>query len=139
MKKECIVKTKNIDGHAIIHRVVFLFILLMCCGGRMSSARDVRVSDWRFSIALENVSMVRVFDEIERKSGFVFAWSCDIDNEIHRKVSIHVSNVPINAVMEILLADSGLTYRKLDRQIVVCRCRKEAGQPAVCKADSIRQ
>lgn len=39
----------------------------------MSSARDVRVSDWRFSIALENVSMIRVFDEIERKSGFVFA------------------------------------------------------------------
>ena len=59
--------------------------------------------------------MIRIFDEIEQKSDFVFAWSCDIDNEIHEEISICVTEEPIQKVMEKVLKGSGLVYQRLDR------------------------
>ena len=64
----------------------------------------------------------------------VFAWSCDIDNEIHEEISICVTEEPIQKVMEKVLKGSGLVYQRLDRQIVVYRL---LGHNA-CRVDSVR-
>lgn len=121
MKKKCIVQTKNIDDRGRIQRVVFAFILFACSSMPISSAKKVIVDEWRFSLDMKHAAMIKVFDEIEKKSDFVFAWSCDVDAEIHRDISIHVSGAPISSIMEILLEDTDLTYRRLEKQIVIYR------------------
>ena len=127
MKRERIVRTENIDRQRIKYRVLFGFIFIMCCNGAALPSEDGKLPAWRFSFSL-------IFDEIEQKSDFVFAWSCDIDNEIHEEISICVTEEPIQKVMEKVLKGSGLVYQRLDRQIVVYRL---LGHNA-CRVDSVR-
>lgn len=97
-------------------------ILLIFCGGGVSPALDDREKpDWIFTLDLYEVAMMSVFKEVEKTSGYVFAWPADVQTDIRKPVSIHVKGVSIAVVMEHLLKDSGLAYRVLDRQIVVFR------------------
>ena len=107
-----------------IHRGVSLLILLICSGSRVFSAGGIAVQEWKFSLDMHDVAMVRVFDAVEKSSDFVFAWDSDIRNDIRRQVTIHVSNAPIHVVMDRVLDKSGLTYRRLDKQIVVYKIRR---------------
>lgn len=100
MKRERIVRTENIDRQRIKYRVLFGFIFIMCCNGAALPSEDGKMPDWKFSFSLKRIPMIRIFDEIEQKSDFVFAWSCDIDNEIHEEISICVTEEPIQKVME---------------------------------------
>ena len=103
MKRERIVRTENIDRQRIKYRVLFGFIFIMCCNGAALPSEDGKMPDWKFSFSLKRIPMIRIFDEIEQKSDFVFAWSCDIDNEIHEEISICVTEEPIQKVMEKVL------------------------------------
>ena len=126
MKRERIVRTENIDRQRIKYRVLFGFIFIMCCNGAALPSEDGKMPDWKFSFSLKRIPMIRIFDEIEKKSDFVFAWSCEI--------SICVTEEPIQKVMEKVLKGSGLVYQRLDRQIVVYRL---LGHNA-CRVDSVR-
>lgn len=97
-------------------------ILLIFCDGEASPALSSgEKPDWIFTLDLYEVAMVSVFKEVERTSGYVFAWPAELHADIHKSVSIHVKGVSITVVMEHLLKNSGLTYRVLDRQVVVFR------------------
>lgn len=110
------------DSQGGIHRVVFLMILLIFCGGEVSPALNGEEKpDWIFTLDLYEVAIVTVFKEVEKTSDYVFAWPADVSADIHKPVNIHVKGVSITVVMERLLQDSGLAYRVLDRQIVVFR------------------
>lgn len=118
------------DTQVGIHRVVFLMILLIFCGGGASPALDDREKpDWIFTLDLYEVAITSVFKEVEKSSGYVFAWAADVSADIHKPVSIRVKGVSIAVVMNCLLRDTGLAYRVLDRQIVVFRL-KELDRPA---------
>lgn len=108
-----------------IHRGVSLFVLLICSGDGGLSAGDAAAAEWQFSFDMHNVAIVRVFDAVEKRSDFVFAWDSDIADAIGRQVTIRVSNAPLNVVMERVLNHSGLTYRRVDRQIVVYKDPKQ--------------
>ena len=138
MKRERIVRTENIDKQRIKYRVLFGFIFIMCCNGAALSSEDVKMPDWKFSFNLKRVPIIRVFDEIEQKSDFVFAWACDIDTEIHKEISICVSEEPIQRVMEKVLEGSGLVFQRLDRQIVVYRLSEHNACRATVRKDSVR-
>ena len=113
------------DSQVRMHRVVFSIILLIFCSDGASPAPDRgEKPDWIFTLDLHEVAIVSVFKEVEKASGYVFAWPADVHTDIHKPVSIHVKGVSIAMVMNLLLKDSGLTYRVLDRQIVVFRLRK---------------
>lgn len=138
MKRERIVRTENIDKQRIKYRVLFGFIFIMCCNGAALSSEDVKMPDWKFSFNLKRVPIIRVFDEIEQKSDCVFAWACDIDTEIHKEISICVSEEPIQRVMEKVLEGSGLVFQRLDRQIVVYRLSEHNACRATVRKDSVR-
>lgn len=97
-------------------------ILLIFCGDEASPAlHSGEKPDWIFTLDLYEVAIVTVFKEVEKTSDYVFAWPADVSADIHKPVNIHVKGVSITVVMERLLKDSGLTYRVLDRQIIVFR------------------
>ena len=73
MKRERIVRTENIDRQRIKYRVLFGFIFIMCCNGAALPSEDGKMPDWKFSFSLKRIPMIRIFDEIEQKSDFVFA------------------------------------------------------------------
>lgn len=104
-----------------IHRVVSLLILLICGGTRALSVTDVAAVEWKFSLDMHHVAIAKVFDAVEKQSDFVFAWDSDVKSDISRQVTIRVSDAPINVVMDRVLRNTGLTYRRLDKQIVVYR------------------
>lgn len=97
-------------------------ILLIFCSGEASPAlNEEEKPDWIFTLDLYEVAMVSVFKEVEKASDYVFAWPADVSADIQKPVSIRVKGVSIAVVMDRLLKDSGLTYRVLDRQVVVFR------------------
>lgn len=97
-------------------------ILLIFCGDEASPAlHSGEKPDWIFTLDLHEVAMVSVFKEVEKTSGYVFAWPADVSADIRKPVSICVRDVSIAVVMNLLLKDSGLAYRVLDRQIIVFR------------------
>ena len=94
MKRERIVRTENIDKQRIKYRVLFGFIFIMFFNVTSLSSEDVKMPDWKFSFNLKRVPIIRVFDEIEQKSDFVFAWACEKDTELHKEISNCVSEAP---------------------------------------------
>lgn len=119
MKKKNVEETKNSRKMSAIHRVVSLLILLICGGTGVLPAGNAGLVEWKFSFHMHDVAIVKVFDAVEKKSDFVFAWDSDVKNDICKPVTVHVSDASINVVMDRVLLDSGLTYRRLDKQIVV--------------------
>ena len=99
--------------------VLFSF---MCCNGAALPSEDGQDAGWKFSFSLKRIPMIRIFDEIEQKSDFVFAWSCDIDNEIHEEISICVTEEPIQKVMEKVLKDRDLFIRDSTGKLLFIVC-----------------
>lgn len=117
------------DRQERVHRVAFLLILLIFCGGKLSPASVGREKpDCKFTFELCEVAMVSVFKEVEKASDYVFAWPADVSADIHKPVSVRVKGAPLSVVMECILHGSGLTYRVLDRQVVVFRASAVQGR-----------
>lgn len=109
------------DSQGGMHRVVLLIILLIFCESKASPVPNAEARDRKFTLDLCDVAIVKVFKEMEKASDYVFAWPVAVNADIHKQVSIRVKGVSLAVVMEHLLADTGLTYRLLDKQIVIYR------------------
>ncbi|MEO9145513.1 MAG: TonB-dependent receptor plug domain-containing protein, partial [Ginsengibacter sp.] len=72
----------------------------------------------KITISEKNVSIERVFKEIEKQSGYVFWYESDLLNP-DLKISISVENVGIDQVLNVCLKGQPLTYTILGKTIVL--------------------
>jgi len=92
------------------------FIILSICLFQLSAS--VYSQNGRFTIEIKNTTMRELFKEIEQQSQFRFFYN-DLLINIDQEVSIDVKDKRINEILDMVLANSGITYRILDNQLIV--------------------
>jgi len=78
-----------------------------------------------FTFHSNSISIKEVCREIERNSDFIFVFSDNSEKKLDRKISLAASSEEITEVLKTMLSNTGLTYRILDKQIVIYESRKE--------------
>ena len=92
------------------------FIISFVCLFQLSAT--VYSQNGLFTIETNNTTMRKLFQEIEQQSTFRFFYN-DILIDIDQYVSIDVSDKTIDELLDIVLENSGITYRILDNRLIV--------------------
>jgi hypothetical protein len=108
-KREC--SASNCAAYSIIKYLLMmkLTILLICTLSLQSFATNGFGQD-NITLRLDNATLRKAFREIEKQSSFRFVYNEEVvPND--QKVSIHVEEQPLNAVMKKLLATTWSLFR----------------------------
>ena len=71
------------------------------------------------TLRLNSVSLVQLFDAIESQNGYSFIWDEKINSKLQHRVSVDVVKVPIEQVLSSKLAGTGLTFKIIEKQVVI--------------------
>ncbi|RNC67126.1 SusC/RagA family TonB-linked outer membrane protein [Proteiniphilum sp. X52] len=71
------------------------------------------------SLNLKATTIKEACKEIEKQTGFVFVFADNTEAATVKKVDIQVNNESITAIMDKLLSNTDLTYKILDKQVVI--------------------
>ncbi|MCW0483111.1 TonB-dependent receptor [Gaoshiqia sediminis] len=94
-----------------------LTLLLIMLTVFSSLAADLYSQNTKLSLEYQNEKIVTVLREIEDKSEFRFFFNEEID--VNSKVSIDVSNAPIQTVMDEIFRDKNVNYEIIGRQVIL--------------------
>jgi TonB-dependent SusC/RagA subfamily outer membrane receptor len=92
---------------------LFLIVSLFQLQATESYAQKTKVS-----LTMENVSIEKVLDRIESLTEFKFIYK-DNDVDYQRKVTVNVKNKQIRFILETLFAGSNVTYKVVEKQIIL--------------------
>lgn len=95
-----------------------LFILLTCCFTLSLSANGLAQSE-RVSLNLKNVSVQKLFDEIQRQTNLYFLFNIEQIEQLG-KVSLRVDNETVESVLRSVFKGSALTFA-FDGDMIVVR------------------
>jgi len=105
--------------NAVRRYTLFLFLLLWICipGWAQEGLGSMLV------LNMDQVSLREVFDEIEVQTGLTFSYSNRIVDD-RKELSVHVDHRPADLVLQEILAEQGLVFRLVEKQIVIRKDRK---------------
>ena len=109
------------DNGGLFHlfRITFLFLLATIGFIRPVSAQTAEAAK-TITLNVQNRPIKEVLTLIERQSDYIFVYYDNI-LDIHRKVTLKVTNQPISAVLKQLFAGTDNTWKLSGRQIVIGR------------------
>ncbi|MDO5524298.1 MAG: TonB-dependent receptor plug domain-containing protein, partial [Bacteroidia bacterium] len=94
---------------------ITLFFLF--CGVLFMQASDSFAQEFTFN--LKSASIKEVCREIERNSDFIFVFSDNSEKMIDKKVNVDANAKDVSEILDVIFSNTGLTYKVLDKQIVV--------------------
>lgn len=117
----------SIDGKKAINNLkhclkimrITLFFLFFCI--LFSSASNSYSQEFTFD--LKSAPIREVCKQIEKESDFIFVFSDNSEKLIDKKVNIEAYSKNVTEILDEVLSNTGLTYRILDKQIVVYELR----------------
>ncbi|MFA7584278.1 MAG: SusC/RagA family TonB-linked outer membrane protein, partial [Proteiniphilum sp.] len=92
-----------------------------------------------FNFNLRSTSIREVCREIEQNSDYIFVFSDNSEKMINKKIDLKAESENVADLLHNLLSDTGLTYKILDKQIVVYALKEEATKATVAPATTIFQ
>ena len=117
MNKHCIERresSNNLKHYLKIMRIT-LFFLFFCI--LFSSASNSYSQE--FTLKSRTASIKEVCREIEKGSDYVFIFSDNSEKLVDKKVNVEAHSKNVAEILDIILSDTGLTYKILDKQIVI--------------------
>jgi len=123
MNKQAIGDKKNPNKYKHSLRIMRTTLFLLFSSILFSQAAISYSQEFTFHS--NSISIKEVCREIERNSDFIFVFSDNSEKMIDRKISLDASSEEITEVLKTILSNTGLTYRILDKQIVIYESRKE--------------
>ena len=108
----------------------FVFIFLICSLVQVQAA--VYSQQSKVSVELKNVTLEKVFQELERQTGYSFLYNHRVI-EVRGKVSVQVVDKELGVVLDDLLTKLGLGFT-FDDNLVIIR-----EQPRIWGQDSVRK
>jgi TonB-linked SusC/RagA family outer membrane protein len=88
-----------------VMKLTAFFILATCLHVNATDGFGQKVT-----LSEREVHIEKIFNEIKKQTGFTFLYTSNILANTHR-VTVKVTNVPVNEVLDIALAGQGLEYR----------------------------
>jgi TonB-dependent starch-binding outer membrane protein SusC len=104
-----------------VMKLTFLLIILSIC-----QAQANVYGQGAITLNEQQTEISKVLHKIEQKGEFRFLYNYDLQS-LKKKVSIRVENSPLNETLGILFANTDLTYRLLNNNLVVVLSR-DAGE-----------
>jgi len=123
MNKQAIGDGKNPNKYKHSLRIMRTTLFLLFSSILFSQAAISYSQEFTFHS--NSISIKEVCREIERNSDFIFVFSDNSEKMMDRKISLNASSEEITEVLKTILSNTGLTYRILDKQIVIYESRKE--------------
>ena len=89
----------------------------------------------KFTIKSKTASIKEVCKEIEKGSDYVFIFSDNCEKLIDKQVNVEANSKDVMEVLDAVLSSTGLTYKILDKQIVVYKSTETTPSVAVEQPD----
>ncbi len=105
-----------------------LTLLLILIGFVHVFAEKTYAQSTKLSMQLRDVSIVEVLKAIENQSEFYFVYNNESVN-LSRKVSINAKGSSINDILDYLFKDTDISYKVIDRNIILSALQSELSQP----------
>jgi TonB-linked SusC/RagA family outer membrane protein len=114
-----ILKLSQCEKHTVrkMKTSVLMLFIGMCAG----FADNAYPQEAKFSFHLTDMSIREIINEIEKNSDYVFVFADNTGTETSKKVSVKAEDFDVTQVLDNLFAGTQLTYRIIDRQVVVFR------------------
>ena len=117
------VRWKSYTKQSIFYCCLFLWLWLIPVKGY---SQDVRLT-----LKMNNVTLLQVFDELTRQTGYEFVYSSTILEKVG-KVSVNVSNGSLENVLDLCLAKTDLGYKVEDKHVIISpKLKKEVPKKTV--------
>ena len=95
--------------------LVTAFSLLLMGGAEAQTTQNSNL----VTLRLNSVSLVQLFDAIESQNGYSFIWDEKLNSKLQHRVSVDVVKVPIEQVLSSKLSGTGLTFKIIEKQVVI--------------------
>lgn len=100
------------------------------------TARNVHPQQKEISLNLRNATITNAISEIEKSSDYVFLITDEVKTELNKKASINVSDESINNILELILMDTNLDYRVVERQVTLYKNEMSANRTSTSATKS---
>ncbi len=106
----------------------FRFMLFWLLGLVFFVPIGLKAQDAKITLNVKNTAISEVLKMIEAKSDYHFAYNNKLI-DVSKKVDVTVTNEPISGILKKMFANTDVTFKVLDTQIVLMS-PKEMGEPA---------
>jgi TonB-linked outer membrane protein, SusC/RagA family/TonB-dependent outer membrane receptor, SusC/RagA subfamily, signature region len=117
MNKYSIGEKKNPNNFKCVLKIMKTTLFLLFCSIMFSQAATSYSQVFTFN--LRSTSIKEVCKEIEKSSDYIFVFSDSSEKMIDKRVNVHANSKNVTEVLDAVLSETGLTYRILDKQIVI--------------------
>jgi TonB-linked SusC/RagA family outer membrane protein len=133
MNKHCIEGREPLNNLKHVLKIMritlsFLFFCILFSSASNSYSQE-------FTIKSKTASIKEVCKEIEKESDYVFIFSDNCEKLIDKQVNVEANSKDVTEVLNAVLSSTGLTYKILDKQIVVYKSTESAPSVAVEQPD----
>lgn len=125
MKKQMSIKSKRFN---YLKSICLSGCLLCFAGEATANLSEKYLEQVNFTVKMNNKTIRDVFSYIEKNSEFIFIYQ-GIKIDLDRKVSINLSNQPVQTILHEIFAGTNDTYSIKGRQVIVKKApaKEEAG------------
>lgn len=109
-------------GHKLILKMKLTFLIFLGC--LMQVSATVYSQTTKFSFDFQNTKVVDVLKEIQDKSDFRFFYQRE-QVDVNRKVDLKVKDQRVEAILDEIFKDQGVTYRVSDDKLIVIAPKSE--------------
>ncbi|RKD90619.1 TonB-linked SusC/RagA family outer membrane protein [Mangrovibacterium diazotrophicum] len=92
--------------------------VLLILFASISVTASVYSQNAKLTLRMKDSKISDVFNSIEEKTGYYFFYNRDLFDD-SRVVSVDVENESVNAILDEILTEAGVTYRIVDRNILI--------------------
>ncbi|KAF5085193.1 TonB dependent receptor [anaerobic digester metagenome] len=133
MNKHCIEGREPLNNLKHVLKIMritlsFLFFCILFSSASNSYSQE-------FTVKSKTASIKEVCKEIEKGSDYVFIFSDNCEKLIDKQVNVEANSKDVTEVLNAVLSSTGLTYKILDKQIVVYKSTESAPSVAVEQPD----
>lgn len=127
---EFIVITPTVINACRIMKIVAFLLVVFCLhAGARGYSQGITMS-------FKNTRLERIFEEIERQSGYKFVYKVEILNE-SKPIDIDVQSLPLKKVLDYCFRDQPLSYTIIDNVIVVSKKERIESQSSLAANNTI--
>ncbi len=104
-------------NHKHFFKIMRTTLILLFCGIMFSQASNSYSQVFNFN--LKSTFIKDVFNEIEENSDYIFVFTDKSEKIIDKKVDLNANSEDVKEILDNVLSTTGLTYRIIDKQIVI--------------------
>lgn len=119
MNKNAIRGAISLDNYHRILKIMKITAFFLFLGIFFSYAGGSYSQGTNLTLNLHSATIREVCEQIEKQSNYIFVFSDNAENELNKKIDISSNFENIENLLENVFSSTGLTYKILDKQVVV--------------------